>query len=200
MNIRLHESYVAVHPVQVPHISTGAMLRATIQAGTPLELEVKQIIEGGGLIDDSVMTRLVCDRLKQSDAAAGFLLDGYPRTIPQAQSLDQLVQGRQPLMIVEIVLSEEEVLHRLASRLVCEECGNQREGPGPDLSCHDCGGPLVPRADDAEEMVRNRLAVYRRQTVPLVEDYSDRSLVNNTLPAGQAATSGGTPGALNIRQ
>ena len=159
---------------QVPHISTGAMLRATIQAGTPLGLEVKQIIEGGGLIDNGVMTRLVCDRLSQSDAAAGFLLDGYPRTIPQAQSLDRLVQGQQPLIIVEIVLSEEEVLHRLASRLVCEECGANTQDTGPALSCHDCGGPLVPRADDAEEVVRNRLAVYRRQTVPLVEYYSGR--------------------------
>lgn len=158
---------------QIPHISTGAMLREAIQAGTPLGLEVKQIIEGGGLIDDGVMTRLVCDRLHQSDTAAGFLLDGYPRTIPQAQALDRLMQGRR-LIIVEIVLSEAEVLHRLASRLVCEECGTNALDTGADPSCHDCGGALVPRADDAEAVVRNRLAVYRRQTEPLVAYYSGR--------------------------
>jgi adenylate kinase len=158
----------------VPHISTGAMLRATIQAGTPLGLEVKQIIESGGLIDDGVMTRLVCDRIGQPDAAAGFLLDGYPRTIPQAQSLDQIMQGRQPFTIVEIVLSEEDVLHRLASRLVCEECGTNAQDTGPAPSCHDCGSRLAPRVDDAEEVVRNCLAVYRRQTAPLVECYSGR--------------------------
>ena len=150
------------------------MLREAIQAGTPLGLEVKEIMEGGGLIDDGVMARLVCDRLRQPDAAAGFLLDGYPRTIPQAQSLDELMQGRQPLILVEIMLSEAEVLHRLASRLVCEECGTNAQDTGTDPSCHDCGGRLVPRADDAEAVVRNRLDVYRRQTQPLIDYYSGR--------------------------
>lgn len=158
----------------IPHISTGAMLREAIQAGTPLGLEVKHTIEGGGLIDDEVITRLVCDRLHQADCSAGFLLDGYPRTIPQAQALDQLMEGRPRLIIVEIVLSEAEVLHRLASRLVCEECGTNAQDTGAEPSCHDCGGPLVPRADDAEAVVRNRLAVYRRQTQPLVEYYGGR--------------------------
>jgi adenylate kinase len=158
---------------QIPHISTGAMLREAIQAGTPLGLEVKQIIESGGLIDDGVMTRLVSDRLGQADTAAGFLLDGYPRTTPQAQALDQFMQGRR-LIIVEIVLSETEVVHRLASRLVCKECGTNAQDTSADPSCHNCGGPLAPRVDDAEEVVRNRLAVYRRQTEPLVEYYRGR--------------------------
>jgi adenylate kinase len=158
---------------QIPHISTGAMLRAAIQAGTPLGLEVKQTIEGGGLIDDDLMTRLVRDRLGDPDAAAGFLLDGYPRTVPQARALDQILE-RRPLIIVEIVLSESEVLHRLASRLVCEECGTNAQDTGANPSCHNCGGRLVPRADDAEAVVRNRLDVYRRQTEPLVEYYSGR--------------------------
>jgi adenylate kinase len=149
------------------------MLREAIQAGTPLGLEVKQIIEGGGLIDDDVMTRLVADRLHHPDVAGGFLLDGYPRTIPQAQALDQFMESR-PLIIVEIVLSEAEVVHRLASRLVCSECGTNAQDTGADARCHNCGGPLVPRADDREEVVRNRLAVYRRQTEPLVEYYRGR--------------------------
>ena len=158
----------------IPHISTGAMLREATQAGTALGLEEKQIIESGRLISDEVITRLALDRLREPDTAAGFLLDGYPRTIPQAEALDAFI-GTRPLTIVEIVLSEEDVLHRLASRLVCGECGTNSQGDtGGGLTCHDCGGPLVPRADDKEDVVRNRLAVYRRQTEPLVQYYSGR--------------------------
>lgn len=150
------------------------MLREAIRSGTPLGREVKQIIEGGGLIDDEVMTRLVTDRLGQPDAAAGFWLDGYPRTIPQAQCLDQFMQGRPPLVVVDIALSDAEVLHRLASRLVCEECATNAQDTGTDPRCHSCGGRLVPRVDDADTIVRNRLTVYRRQTAPLIEYYSGR--------------------------
>ena len=158
---------------RIPHISTGAMLREAIRAGTPLGLEVKQVLESGGLIDDQIMARVVRDRLAQPDARAGFLLDGYPRTIPQAHALDALL-GDRPLIIVEIVLSEDEVLHRLASRLVCEECGINAQDTGANPTCHNCGGRLVPRTDDAADVVRNRLEVYRRQTEPLVEYYSGR--------------------------
>ena len=158
---------------RIPHISTGAMLREAIRTGTPLGLEVRQVIESGGLIDDEIMARVVRNRLAQPDVRTGFLLDGYPRTIPQAHALDALLQHR-PLIVVEIVLSEEEVLHRLASRLVCEECGTNAQDTGRDPSCHNCGGRLVPRTDDAEDVVRNRLAVYRRQTEPLAEYYSGR--------------------------
>jgi adenylate kinase len=149
------------------------MLREAAQAGTPLGLQVKQIIESGGLIGDDVITRLAFDRLREPDTAAGFLLDGYPRTISQAEALDTFMQGR-PLTIVEIVLSEAEVLNRLASRLVCAECGTNSQDTDPGHSCHNCGGPLVVRADDKEEVVRNRLAVYRRQTEPLVQYYTGR--------------------------
>ena len=130
----------------IPHISTGAMLREAVQAGTPLGREVGAIMESGGLINDEVITRVVTERLSYPDTEAGFLLDGFPRTIPQAQSLDQIVAGRAPLIIVEIVLTEAEVIRRLASRMVCAECGTNATGEGD--ACHDCGGPLVPRADD----------------------------------------------------
>ena len=158
---------------RIPHISTGEMLRAAIQTGSALGVQLKHVIESGGLIDDETITRLVFDRLQQPDTAAGFLLDGYPRTIPQAQSLDQFLQPRQ-LTIVEIALSEEEVLHRLASRLVCSECGTNAQDTSANPSCHNCGGQFVSRADDAEQVVRNRLTVYRRQTQPLVEYYDGR--------------------------
>jgi adenylate kinase len=157
----------------IPHISTGAMLREAVQTGTPLGREVAAIMETGGLIDDEVITRVVTERLAQPDTKRGFLLDGFPRTIPQARALDEIVAGRAPLIIVEIVLSQAEVIRRLASRMVCAECGTNATGEGE--ACHDCGGPLVPRADDREQVVINRLEVYRNQTEPLVKYYGERS-------------------------
>jgi adenylate kinase len=156
----------------IPHISTGAMLREAVQAGTPLGCEVAAIMESGNLISDEVITRVVVERLSQPDTKDGFLLDGYPRTIPQAESLDRMMSGRKPLIIVDIVLSEAEVVRRLASRMVCAECGANAVGEGP--ACHDCGGSLVPRADDREQVVLNRLKVYRDQTEPLIAYYRGR--------------------------
>jgi adenylate kinase len=159
----------------IPHISTGAILRDAIKAGTPLGREVQAIIERGALIDDATITRIVCDRVSAADAARGFLLDGFPRTVTQAESLDAFMAGRGgDLVIVEIALSEQEVLHRLASRMICSECGANAQDDREVSTCHDCGGRLVPRADDAEQVVRERLNVYRRQTAPLVEYYSAR--------------------------
>ncbi len=158
----------------IPHISTGAMLREAVHAGTPLGREVGAIMESGGLIDDDVITRVVGERLRQQDARMGFLLDGFPRTIPQARSLDELISGRAPLVIVEIALTEAEVVRRLASRMVCAECGANAQDTGEGATCHDCGGPLVPRADDREQVVLNRLEVYRKQTAPLVKYYGER--------------------------
>jgi len=158
----------------IPHISTGAILRDAIKAGTPLGREVQAIIERGALIDDLTITRIVCDRLNAPDAAKGVLLDGFPRTVTQAESLDAFMQGRGDLVIVEIALSEEQVLHRLASRMICSECGTNAQDDREVSTCHDCGGVLVPRADDAEQVVRERLNVYRRQTAPLVAYYGAR--------------------------
>jgi adenylate kinase len=158
----------------IPHISTGAMLREAVQSATPLGREVGAIMESGGLIDDDVITKVVNERLQQEDARVGFLLDGFPRTIPQARSLDALVSSRAALVIVEIVLTEAEVVRRLASRMVCAECGTNAQDTGEGATCHDCGGPLVPRADDRQQVVLNRLEVYRTQTEPLVKYYGQR--------------------------
>jgi adenylate kinase len=159
----------------IPHISTGALLREAVRAETPLGLEVQATMADGALVDDALITRVVRERLEEPDAAAGFLLDGYPRTIPQARSLDELVAARAPLVIVELFVSEAEILRRLASRMVCAECGANAQDDRDFSSCHNCGGPLVPRVDDREEVVRKRLDVYRRQTEPLVEYYSTRA-------------------------
>jgi adenylate kinase len=158
---------------RIPHISTGDMLREAVQSGTPLGLEVKEIMEQGGLIDDSLITEVVRARLDRPDTASGFLLDGYPRTVPQGRALDGFMAAKAPLTIVEIVLAETEILRRLAARMICSECGlNSQDRDAAD--CVNCGGRLVPRADDAEEVVRNRLAVYHRQTAPLVDFYGGR--------------------------
>ncbi len=156
----------------IPHISTGAMLREAVQAGTPLGREVGAIMESGGLISDEVITRIVTERLAQPDTMVGFLLDGFPRTIPQARSLEDIIAGRSRLIIIDIVLTEAEVVRRLASRMVCAECGTNATGEGE--ACIDCGGPLVPRVDDREQVVLNRLEVYRSQTEPLVRYYGER--------------------------
>jgi len=156
----------------IPHISTGAMLREAVAAETPLGREVSAIMESGGLIDDEVITRVVTERLAQPDTKVGFLLDGFPRTLPQAASLDGIAAGREPLIIIDIVLTEAEIVRRLASRMVCAECGANAVGEG--TTCHDCGGPLIPRADDREQVVLNRLKVYREQTELLVKYYGTR--------------------------
>jgi adenylate kinase len=159
---------------RIPHISTGAMLRESVRAGTPLGREVEGVMATGGLIDDQLMTRIVETRLQQPDAAGGFLLDGFPRTIPQAGSLDAMMTSRSSLVIVELALADEAVVKRLASRLVCNDCGVNRQDDGDYPTCHDCGGPLVPRSDDREQVVRTRLEVYRKQTAPLVSYYEAR--------------------------
>jgi len=160
----------------IPHISTGALLREAVRAETPLGLEVKAIMAGGGLVDDALITRVVQERLRQPDTKPGFLLDGYPRTVAQAESLDEFMAPalRDPLVIVELFVPEEEVLRRLASRMVCSECGANAQDDRDFSSCSNCGGTLVPRVDDAEDVVRKRMDVYRRQTQPLVEFYGQR--------------------------
>ncbi len=158
----------------IPHISTGAMLREAVAAGTPLGLQVKALMEQGGLIDDGLITRVVFERLKRPDASGGVLLDGFPRTVPQAVALDGFLEGRPPLAVVEIVLTDDEVLRRLAARMICSECGTNGQDDREYATCHDCGGTLVPRADDREEVVRKRLEVYHQQTEPLVAYYEGR--------------------------
>lgn len=160
---------------RIPHISTGAMLREAVAMGTPLGQQVKTIMDRGGLIDDEMITHVVRDRLARPDAAGGFLLDGYPRTVPQATAFDEYCAGRAPLIVVEIVLSEADILRRLAARMICSECGvNSQDDDRDYANCVNCGGRLVPRADDAVDVVRKRLEVYHQQTAPLIDYYGSR--------------------------
>jgi adenylate kinase len=175
----------------IPHISTGAMLREAVRAETPLGLEVKEIMSGGGLVDDALVTRVVQERLQQPDTRPGFLLDGYPRTVTQAEALDQSIHNRDPLVIIELFVPEEEVLRRLAARMVCSECGANAQDDRDFSSCSNCGGRMVPRVDDAEEVVRKRMEVYRRRTEPLVEYYGQRPTfrrINGDQLAGEVTS------------
>jgi adenylate kinase len=169
----------------IPRISTGDILREAVQAGTDIGRRVQATMDRGELVSDEVMTGIVRDRLGQADAARGFVLDGFPRTVTQAASLDTIVEGRGPLIIVEIIVPEAELVRRLGSRMICVDCGATAHGfvepnagqAGPQvdaLRCRRCGGRLVQRSDDDETVVRERLKVYQRQTAPIVEFYRHR--------------------------
>ena len=158
----------------LPKISTGDILREAVQARTELGCIAKATMEAGNLVGDDVMIGIVQERLDRDDARRGFVLDGFPRTVVQATALDRLVNGRGPLVVLDIVVPEDVLVRRLASRRICGSCGANAavEWTG---DCQKCGGSLVTRADDGEAIVRERLKVYQRQTKPLVDYYSSRS-------------------------
>ena len=158
----------------IPQISTGDMLRAAVKAGTPLGIEAKKIMDAGGLVSDDLIIGLVQDRLKQPDCAKGYLFDGFPRTIPQADALKHANVGLD--FVVEIAVPEEDIIERMSGRRTHPASGRSyhvRFNP-PKVAEHDdvTGEPLVQRDDDKEETVRHRLTVYRNQTRPLVDYYS----------------------------
>ena len=162
----------------IPKISTGDMLREAVKAGTEIGLRAKAIMDRGELVSDEVMVGIVKERLDRADARAGFILDGFPRTVAQAESLDRLMDGRDPLVVIDIAVPETELVRRLVSRIICQDCGSNAEGV--DLGqiatsrCAKCGGALKQRADDSEAVVLERLKVYHRNTQPLVDFYRAR--------------------------
>lgn len=168
----------------LPKISTGDILREAVHDVTPLGSAAKESMEAGRLVSDDVMIGIVQERLERDDARQGFVLDGFPRTIVQASALDRMVDGRGPLVVLDIVVPEEVLVRRLASRRICSECG-ANAGVEWLTECGKCGGALVARVDDGVEIVRERLGVYRRQTKPLVDYYSARSTfrqIDGNLP------------------
>src|SRR4051812_29008157 len=157
----------------LPKISTGDILREAIHADTELGRSAKATMYAGGLVSDDVMIGIVGERLKRDDTAPGFVLDGFPRTVTQATALDLLMDGRGPLVIVDIVVPEEVLLRRLAARRICGSCGVNAPVEWT-TACGVCGGLLVTRTDDGDGIVRERLKVYHRQTWPIVEFYGSR--------------------------
>ena len=157
----------------LPKISTGDILREAVHGRTPLGCAAKESMEAGRLVSDDVMIGIVQERLDREDARSGFVLDGFPRTIVQADALDRMVHGRGPLVVLDIVVPEEVLVRRLASRRICGECGVNAAVDWLTV-CGKCGGKLTVRVDDGIEIVRERLGVYHRQTKPLVDYYSGR--------------------------
>jgi adenylate kinase len=157
----------------LPRISTGDILREAVHAKTPLGCVAKEDMEAGRLVGDEVMIGIVQERLAQEDARRGFVLDGFPRTVVQAGALDRMVDGRGQLVVLDIVVPEEVLVRRLASRRICGACGANAEVDWL-TTCGKCGGQLVTRADDRVGIVLERLGVYQRQTKPLVDYYSAR--------------------------
>lgn len=157
----------------LPKIATGDILREAVMAGTPMGLAAKATMDAGELVGDDVMIGIVGDRLARPDTRAGFVLDGFPRTVTQATALDRIMDGRGPLVVIDIVVPEDVLLRRLAARRICGSCGVN--APVEWVSaCGVCGGALVHRTDDSDGIVAGRLKVYHRQTKPIVEFYAGR--------------------------
>ncbi|MCF8178002.1 MAG: adenylate kinase [Sulfuritalea sp.] len=158
----------------IPQISTGDMLRAAVKAGTPMGLEAKKVMDAGGLVSDDIILGLIAERLKQPDCAKGFLFDGFPRTIPQAEALR--TQGVELDYVLEIDVGDDEIIKRMSGRRVHLGSGRTYHvvfNP-PKIEGKDdvTGEPLIQRDDDKEETVRKRLSVYHSQTKPLIDFYS----------------------------
>ena len=175
----------------LPHISTGEMLRAAVERGTEMGRAAERFMAAGELVPDEVVIGVVRDRLAEPDTACGFLLDGFPRTLEQAERLDEMLaqMGRAVTHAVLIDVPEEELVKRISGRRSCGECGKLYnvtfDPPRSEGVCDVCGGALVQRADDNEETVRNRLAVYRGQTAPLVGYYFEKGVLGEAHGGGQ---------------
>ena len=161
---------------RVPHIATGDILREAVEMDSPLGRAAAAIMDAGQLVGDEIVIGIVRHRLQRPDAATGFVLDGFPRTVPQAEALDAMLDRRNPLVVIDIAVEDADIIRRLSRRRVCAACGTivgAAEGTPPS-SCPDCDGALVQRRDDQESVVRERLSVYRQRTAPLIDYYRNR--------------------------
>ncbi|MCC5948886.1 MAG: adenylate kinase [Nitriliruptoraceae bacterium] len=182
--VRIAEAY------GIPHISTGDILRANVKAGTDLGVEAKRFMDAGDLVPDDVIVGMVGGRLDEDDASSGFLFDGFPRTVPQAQSLEDLLIGREtPLdVVVRMSVAKDDIVTRLTGRRTCAQCGRifhlVFDPPTDAARCDDCQGELTQRDDDTEDVVLNRLEVYAAQTEPLEHFYWERGLLRDAEANG----------------
>ena len=168
----------AINLLKVPHISTGNIFRAALAAGTPLGLKVKAIMDAGKLVDDETTIELVKERLAEKDAQKGYILDGFPRTIPQAKALDTFSKVDK---VVNFDAPDSTVLERLGGRRVCRKCGHNFHAvfnkPKKEGVCDLCGGEVYIRDDDKPEAIQKRLEVYRAQTEPLIGYYRKKGIL-----------------------
>ncbi|MHB8746669.1 MAG: adenylate kinase, partial [Gammaproteobacteria bacterium] len=184
------QAKLLVEQYKVPQVSTGDLLRAAVAADTPLGKQAKAAMDAGQLVSDEIVLGMIRERLSQSDAKKGFILDGFPRNIPQAQALDnmldQLGQTLQLALLVDVDVDV--LLQRLTGRRTCESCGqmyNVYTSPSKlDDQCDKCGGNLRHRADDNEETISNRLRVYEAQTAPLIQYYRAQNRLRTVQGVG----------------
>ena len=166
----------------IPQISTGDILRAAVKDGTPLGVKAKEYMDAGALVPDEVVVGIVQDRLREADCGAGFILDGFPRTVPQADALQQSLKELDKDLdaVISLEVDTEALVERLTGRRTCRECGRgyhvKFDPPQVEKQC-DCGGELFQRDDDQEGTIRNRLQVYVDQTSPLIDYYSEVGLL-----------------------
>jgi len=174
--------FIASH-LSIPKISTGDIFRYNVSTGTELGQQAKAYMDLGDLVPDEVTIGMVTARLQEPDAQAGFLLDGFPRNVPQAETLRKLLSDWDTKLdvVLELVVDDDEVVRRLSGRRTCRQCGRiwhvLFEPPARALICDDCGGELFQRDDDQEQTIRHRLDVYAEQTQPLIAFYADDGIL-----------------------
>lgn len=179
-----------VETYNVPQISTGDMLRAAVKAGTVLGLKAQEIMQAGGLVSDDIVLGIVAERIKEEDCRIGFVLDGFPRTIAQAESLEVLLtaNSRSIKSVLSLEVDPVELINRLSGRRSCPTCGKGFhvvfDPPAEEGICSACGSRLIQRTDDQESTVTNRLAVYQQQTAPLKDYYKSKNLLHSIVGVG----------------
>jgi len=179
------QASLLIQKFNIPHISTGDILRGAIAAGTSLGKQAQEYMNKGELVPDEVVIGIVEERLGEADTQEGFLLDGFPRTVAQALALDKTLKslGKELDAVIDIEVSEEEIVQRISGRRVCADCKEVYhlvyEAPENANYCDICGGKLIQRADDMVETVKRRLQVYTTQTKPLIDFYRDKGLLRS---------------------
>ncbi|MEV6972951.1 adenylate kinase [Kitasatospora sp. NPDC093806] len=183
------QAHLLAKTLSIPHISTGDLFRANIGQGTPLGVEAKSYMDAGRLVPDEVTIGMAKDRMLQEDAANGFLLDGFPRNLGQAEALDAFLaeQGIKLDGVLDLEVPEDEVVRRIAGRRLCRNDGGHvfhvdYNPPKTEGVCDECGGELYQRSDDTEDKVRTRLEVYHTETEPIIDYYREQGLIA-TIPA-----------------
>ncbi len=184
------QAKILVKKLGIPQISTGDILRGAVKEQTPMGIKAKEYMDAGALVPDEVVVGIVEERLAKPDCAEGFILDGFPRTVVQADALKKVLAGLNKRIehVVSIVVDKEELLGRITGRRTCRLCGKGYnlafDPPKQDGRCDECNGELFQRDDDSEKTMRNRLDVYEQQTAPLIDYYARESLLRTVSGTG----------------